>query len=65
VTISRGKYIQAREALKPYLAGSAREAEARFFYLMSQRGLKNYDSFELLTRALMKDFPDTTWAKTR
>ena len=27
---------------------------------MSQRGLKNYDSFELLTRALMKDFPDTT-----
>ena len=59
----QGKYIQAREALKPYLAGSAREAEARFFYLMSQRGLKNYDSFELLTRALMKDFPDTTWAE--
>ena len=59
----QGRYIQAREALKPYLAGSSREAEARFFYLMSQRGLKNNDSFELLTRALMKDFADTTWAE--
>src|SRR4051812_19797898 len=59
----QGRYIQARDALAPYLAGSAREAEARFFYLMAQRGLKNYDSFELLTRALMKDFPDTSWAE--
>jgi soluble lytic murein transglycosylase len=59
----QGKYLQAREALQPYLAGSAREAEARFFYLMAQRGLKNYPSFELLTRALMKDFPDTSWAE--
>ena len=30
---------------------------------MSQRGLKNDDSFELLTRALMKDFPDSIWAE--
>ena len=30
---------------------------------MSQRGLKNYDSFELLTRALLTDFPDSTWAE--
>ncbi len=59
----QGKYAQARDALKPYLADSARQAEARFFYLMSQRGLKNNDSYEPLTRALMKDFPDTTWAE--
>jgi soluble lytic murein transglycosylase len=59
----QGKYAQAREALDAQLASGARQAEARFFYLMSQRGLKNNDSFELLTRALMKDFPDTTWAE--
>ena len=60
---SQGRYLQAREALQPYLNKGARQAEARFFYLMAQRGLKNNDSFELLTRALLKDFPDTTWAE--
>jgi soluble lytic murein transglycosylase len=59
----QGKYQQAREALTPYLTSSAREAEARFFYLMAQRGLKNNDSFELLARALMKDFPESTWSE--
>jgi soluble lytic murein transglycosylase len=59
----QGKHLQAREALKPYLASGTHQAEARYFYLLSQRGLKNYDSFELLVRALMKDFPDSTWAE--
>ena len=59
----QGRFLLAREALTPYLDKGARQAEARFFYLMSQHGLKNNDSFELLTRALLKDFPDTTWAE--
>ena len=62
-TTSRERYSNAREALRPYLNNGARQAEARFFYLMSQRGLRNYDSFELLVRALAKDFPDSTWAE--
>jgi soluble lytic murein transglycosylase len=56
-------YSQARDALKPYTNKGSRQAEARFFYLMSQHGLKNNDSFEALTRALLNDFPGTTWAE--
>lgn len=57
------RYTQARDAFKPFLSKGARQAEARFFYLMSQRGLKNNRSFELLARALVKDFPDSAWAE--
>lgn len=57
------RYVRARDALKPFLNKGARQAEARFYYLMSQRGLKNNGSFELLARALVKDFPDSTWAE--
>lgn len=59
----QSRFSQARDALKPYLEKGARQAEARFFYLMSQRGLKNNALFEQLTRALMSDFPDSTWAE--
>jgi peptidoglycan lytic transglycosylase len=59
----QGRYSQARDALKPYEDKGSRQAEARFFYLMSQHGLKNNDSFEVLTRALLRDFPGTTWAE--
>ncbi len=59
----QGRYLQAREALRPYLDQGARQAEARFFYLMSQMGLGNKESFERLARALMDDFPDSSWAE--
>src|SRR4030095_3229859 len=39
------RYRSAREALEPYLHKGARQAEARFFYLMAERGLKNEDAF--------------------
>ena len=58
-----GRYSNAREALKPFLTSGARQAEARFFYLMSQRGLRNDETFEQLVRALASDFPDSTWAE--
>ena len=59
----QGRYSNAREALKPFLTSGARQAEARFFYLMSQRGLKNDEIFEQLVRALAADFPGSTWAE--
>ncbi len=59
----QGRHSNAREALRPFLASGARQAEARFFYLMSQRGLRNDDTFEQLVRALERDFPESTWAE--
>jgi soluble lytic murein transglycosylase len=57
------RYRDTREALEPYLASGARQAEARFFYLMAQRGLKNEDSFVALVGALAKDFPASSWSE--
>ena len=59
----QGRYSNAREALRPFLTSGARQAEARFFYLMSQRGLRNDDMFIELVRALERDFPESTWAE--
>ena len=59
----QGRYSNAREALRPFLTSGARQAEARFFYLMSQRGLRNDEMFEQLVRALEQDFPESTWAE--
>jgi soluble lytic murein transglycosylase len=59
----QGRYSNAREALRPFLASGARQAEARFFYLMSQRELRNDETFEQLVRALDQDFPESTWAE--
>ena len=59
----QGRYSNAREALRPFLTSGARQAEARFFYLMAQRGLRNDDMFEQLVRALERDFPESTWAE--
>ena len=59
----QGRYNDARDALQPFLNNGARQAEARFFYLMSQRGLRNQASFEQLARALQDDFPESSWAE--
>ena len=52
----QGRYSNARESLRPFLTSGARQAEARFFYLMSQRGLRNDDAFIELVRALERGF---------
>lgn len=57
------RYRNARESLRAFLTRGARQDEARFFYLMSQRGLRNYATFERLVRALERDFPESTWAE--
>jgi soluble lytic murein transglycosylase len=59
----QGRYKDASEALRPYLSNGARQAEARFFYLMSQRGLRNHETFVQLAGALEKDFPENSWAE--
>ena len=57
------RYRSARDALEPFLQNGARQAEARFFSLMAERGLKNYDAFLQMARALANDFPESTWAE--
>jgi soluble lytic murein transglycosylase len=59
----QGRYSNARESLRPFLTSGVRQAEARFFYLMSQRGLRNDDTFIELVRALERDVPESTWAE--
>lgn len=59
----QGRYSNARESLQPFLTSGARQAEARFFYLMSQRGMRNDDAFIELVRALERDFPESSWAE--
>jgi soluble lytic murein transglycosylase len=59
----QGRHGQSRDALRSYLNSGARQAEARFFFLMAHHGLRDYASFESLVRALSTDFPDSTWAE--
>ena len=57
------RYAAARDALRAFLNRGSRQAEARFFYLMCQRGVRNYPAFEQLVRALESDFPESTWTE--
>jgi soluble lytic murein transglycosylase len=58
-----GRYDASREALKPYLDDASRKAEARFFYLSAYRELGQHEQYVTLTRALVSDFPDSTWSE--
>ena len=56
------RYAAARDGVAPYLDQSSRKAEARFFHLSAVRGLGQHDEAVALTRALVADFPDSTWS---
>lgn len=56
-------YAAARDALRPHLEKASRRAEARFFYLSAIRELKDHPQYVALTQALVKDFPDSSWAE--
>jgi len=56
------RYAAAREETRPYLDQASRRAEAKFFYLSALRGLGEQDQAVTLTRALVTDFPGSTWA---
>ena len=56
------RYAAARDGLRPYLERASRKAEAQFFYLSALRGLGEHDEANRLTRALVDQFPDSSWA---
>ena len=57
------RFLRVREDLSPFLQRAARRAEARFFYLMTTQRLGNRDQYISQTRALVDDFPDSSWAE--
>ncbi|HET9195916.1 MAG TPA: transglycosylase SLT domain-containing protein [Vicinamibacterales bacterium] len=56
------RFSEARKLLQPYLNGSRREAEARFFHLTALRGAGDSETFVSLSRGLVADYPDSEWA---
>jgi soluble lytic murein transglycosylase len=56
------RFRASRDALTPYIATASRKAEARFFYLTATRGLGDQEAYLLEARALVDEFPDSTWA---
>ncbi|MEO6238878.1 MAG: transglycosylase SLT domain-containing protein [Vicinamibacterales bacterium] len=56
------RFAAARDQALPYIEQASRKAEARFFYLSALRGLGAADQAVTLTRALIAEFPDSTWA---
>jgi soluble lytic murein transglycosylase len=57
------RYAAARDALRPHLERASRKAEARFFHLSAIRELGQHDEYVTQTRALVSDFPDSSWAE--
>ena len=56
------RYAFARDGVRPYLEQASRRAEARFFYLSALHALGDHDQAVSLTRALVADFPDSSWS---
>jgi peptidoglycan lytic transglycosylase len=57
------RYPAARDELHPYLDNASRKAEARFFALSTLRELDRDDEFVAATRALVDEFPDSSWSE--
>ena len=56
------RHRAARDALTPFLDGSRREAEARFFHLTATRALGDHATYVTLARRLVTDHPESEWA---
>jgi len=56
------RYAFARDGVRPYLDQASRRAEAKFFYLSALRGLGDHDEAVALTRALVAEFPESSWS---
>lgn len=57
------RYPAVRDELRPYLDNASRKAEARFFALSAMRELDMDDEFVAATRALVDEFPDSSWSE--
>lgn len=62
IDVHTGRHAQARAALARYTDDGPREAEARFFDLLALRESGRGDAFVRGVRALVDDFPKSTWA---
>ena len=56
------RFRASRDALRPFLKSASRKAEARFFSLTATRALGDNETYVEEARALVNDFPDSTWA---
>ena len=56
------RFSESRKALQPFLDGSRREAEARYFHLAAVRGAGDSDTFVSLVRGLVADHSESEWA---
>ncbi len=57
------RYQRVRDDLKPFLKGASRRAEARYFSLMTTRAAGSRDEYIASTRALVDEFPSSSWAE--
>jgi soluble lytic murein transglycosylase len=57
------RYARVRDDLTPLIERASRRAEARFFYLMTTQRAGNRDQYIALTRALVDEFPSSSWAE--
>ena len=58
-----GRHKAALDELAPFLEQASRRAEARFFYASATRELGRADEYITQTRALVTDFPDSSWSE--
>jgi soluble lytic murein transglycosylase len=58
-----GRHRQALAALRPYLSGAKREAEARFFHLTATRAAGDHAGYVAAARAFAKEFPTGAWTE--
>jgi soluble lytic murein transglycosylase len=57
------RYAAARDGTQRFLDQGSYRAEARYFHASAVRELDEHDQFVALTRALVQEFPDTSWAE--
>ena len=57
------RYESASNVLKPDLESASRKAEARFFYLSALREIGRDEEYIALTKALVTEFPDSSWSE--
>jgi soluble lytic murein transglycosylase len=57
------RYAAARDGTRPYLQRGSHQPEARFFHASALRELDEHDEFVAMTRALVQEFPDSSWAE--
>lgn len=57
------RYRRVREDVRPFMSQSPRRAEATYFFLMTTRQIGNRDEYIALTRALVDEFPASSWAE--